>query len=89
MSSDSEHVPVLGYWGYRGVSVRWDAQLMLILSASILLEQFGQQIRLLLEYTGTKFEDRKFTGDDWFEVMYKMGFDFPNLPFYVEGEMLI
>ena len=22
MSSDSEHVPVLGYWGYRGVSVR-------------------------------------------------------------------
>ena len=28
MSSDSEHVPVLGYWGYRGVSFRWGSQLI-------------------------------------------------------------
>lgn len=48
---------------------------------------FGQQIRLLLEHTGTEFEDRKFSGDDWFEVKYKMGFDFPNLPFYVDGDV--
>ena len=53
----------------------------------LVVGQFGQQIRLLLEYTGAEYEDRKFSGEDWFEVKYKMGFDFPNLPFYVDGEI--
>ena len=96
MVMSSESIPVLGYWGYRGVSIigrRWykmyytmEDDSYCIIGSLIFFRQFGQQIRLLLEHTGTKYEDRKFSGDDWFQIKYKMGFDFPNLPFYIDGE---
>ena len=41
---------------------------------------------MLLEHMGIKYDDRKFSGDDWFDIKYKMGFDFPNLPYNVDGE---
>ncbi|XP_071546707.1 glutathione S-transferase Mu 4-like [Panulirus ornatus] len=68
--------PVLGYWKTRC---------------------WAQPIRLLLEYTGTKFEDRKYevgpgpTFDKtcWFSVKFNLGLDFPNLPYYIDGDIKI
>ncbi|CAL4132867.1 unnamed protein product [Meganyctiphanes norvegica] len=64
--------PVLGYWGIRGMA---------------------QHIRLLLEYTGTEFEDKQYIGSPdyvssaWFEEKTKLGLDFPNLPYYMDGDL--
>jgi len=52
----------------------------------------AQPIRLLMAYTGTKFEDKMYqcgpgpTYDRsaWFDVKFTLGFDFPNLPYYKE-----
>jgi glutathione S-transferase len=54
----------------------------------------AEPIRLLLVYTGTEFEDKRFyTGDapdfqksDWLDNKLSYGLDFPNLPFYIDGE---
>jgi len=69
-------VPVLCYWELRGLA---------------------QPIRLLLNYTETEFEDRKLVhgpapGYDrscWTDVKFNLGLDFPNLPYYVDGEVKI
>lgn len=53
----------------------------------------AQPIRLLLEYTGTKYEDKfyvcgeapKFDKSCWFDEKATLGMDFPNLP-YLEDE---
>jgi len=74
--------PLLGYWPLRGLA---------------------QPIRLLLEYTGTDYEERLFdikggpgTGlawpgnwdfSDWTNVKPTLGLDFPNLPYYLDGEV--
>lgn len=66
--------PVLAYWDIRGLA---------------------QPIRLLLEYTGTKFEDKYYVcgeapGYDkscWFDVKFTLGLDFPNLPYYIDGDV--
>ncbi|KAF2363363.1 Glutathione S-transferase C-terminal [Trinorchestia longiramus] len=50
----------------------------------------AQPIRLLLEYTGTKFDDKRYVcgeapdydRSDWTKVKFTLGFDFPNLPYY-------
>ncbi|KAK7079268.1 Glutathione S-transferase Mu 3 [Halocaridina rubra] len=68
--------PVLAYWNIRGLA---------------------QPIRLLLEYTGTEFEDKYFecgpapTYDKscWFDIKFDLGLDFPNLPYYVDGDVKI
>merc|ERR1712179_320576 len=39
----------------------------------------AQPIRLLLTYTGTEFDDNKFS----------LGLDFPNLPYYIDGDVKI
>jgi len=65
--------PVLCYWDIRGLA---------------------QPIRLLLEYTGTKYEDKMlscgpapdFDKTCWFGQKNSLGLDFPNLPYYVDGE---
>lgn len=54
----------------------------------------AQPIRLLLEHTGTKFEDRRlscgpapaYDRSSWTSVKGDVGLDFPNLPYYVDGE---
>jgi glutathione S-transferase len=66
--------PTLAYWDIRGLA---------------------EPIRLLLVYTGTEFEDKRFiTGDApgfdkscWFDIKYTFGLDFPNLPYYIDGDV--
>ena len=56
--------------------------------------QLGQPIRLLLEYTGTDYEERSyeigpppdFDKSDWLRVKSHIGLDFPNLPYYIDGD---
>ncbi|CAL4107542.1 unnamed protein product, partial [Meganyctiphanes norvegica] len=45
----------------------------------------GQHIRLLLEYTGTEFQDTH--PKNWSGDKFKLGLDFPNLPYYVDGDV--
>ncbi|XP_029974072.1 glutathione S-transferase Mu 3-like [Salarias fasciatus] len=54
----------------------------------------GQPIRLLLEYTGTNYEDKFYVCGEapdydkscWFDVKSELGMTFPNLPYLVDGE---
>ncbi len=62
-----------------------------------LFTQLAQPIRLLLEYTKTQFEDRKLsTGpapdydrSAWTSVKNTLGLQFPNLPYYIDGMLLV
>ncbi|XP_054156466.1 glutathione S-transferase Mu 1-like [Oppia nitens] len=54
----------------------------------------GQPIRLLLAYTETEYEDKRFNYGpppedraEWYEIKPKMGLDFPNLPYYIDDEV--
>jgi len=66
--------PVLGYWKIRG---------------------FAQPIRLLLAYAGQDFEDKyyecgpapDYSRDCWFSEKFTLGLDFPNLPYYIDGDV--
>ncbi|CAG0900407.1 unnamed protein product [Cyprideis torosa] len=68
--------PTLAYWDIRGLA---------------------QPIRLLLHYTETEFEDKYYvrgpppTHDRscWTSVKESLGLDFPNLPYYIEGDIRI
>ena len=69
--------PELAYWAIRGLA---------------------QPIRLLLAYTGTKFVDTKYqvTGTApnfdkscWFDIKFSLGLDFPNLPYFKDGQVTI
>merc|ERR1712002_35813 len=48
----------------------------------------AESIRLLLEHTGTEYEDRRvhMTKPTWLDYKQGLGFDFPNLPYFQEGE---
>jgi len=67
-------IPVLGYWDIRGLA---------------------EPIRLMLEYAGVKFEDKRYVcGDgptydrsEWLNVKPKMDLDFPNLPYFLDGDV--
>ncbi|XP_040854601.1 glutathione S-transferase Mu 1-like isoform X4 [Ochotona curzoniae] len=62
----------LGYWDVRGLAL---------------------PIRLLLEYTGTSYEEKHYTMGDapdydqslWLNEKFKLGLDFPNLPYLIDG----
>lgn len=68
--------PILCYWDIRGLA---------------------QPIRLLLNYTGTKFEDKQlscgpapdFDKTCWFDNKFSFGLDFPNLPYYIDGDVKV
>ncbi|KAJ7377624.1 Glutathione S-transferase Mu 3 [Desmophyllum pertusum] len=68
--------PILGYWDIRGLA---------------------QPIRFLLHYTGTEFKDERYELGDapdynaecWKSVKYTLGLDFPNLPYYIDGDIKI
>jgi len=51
----------------------------------------AQPARLLLEYGGVQYEDRKMhmTKPEWMEYKPTLGFDFPNLPFYQDNDVKI
>ena len=66
----------------------------------VLKRQFGKEFkflysRLLLEYTGSEYEDKKlscgpapdFDKSCWFDHKFKLGLDFPNVPYYKDGEV--
>ncbi|XP_055962531.1 glutathione S-transferase Mu 1-like [Sorex fumeus] len=62
----------LGYWNLRGLA---------------------HAIRMLLEYTDTKYEEKKYQMGDapdydrsqWLDEKFKLGLDFPNLPYLFDG----
>ncbi|KAM7533935.1 hypothetical protein Aperf_G00000113439 [Anoplocephala perfoliata] len=64
--------PILAYWDIRG---------------------FAEQIRLLLHYLGVEFEDKlykfgpapDFDRGMWLSEKFKLGLNFPNLPYYIDG----
>ncbi|XP_065911824.1 glutathione S-transferase Mu 3-like [Dysidea avara] len=66
----------LGYWKIRGLA---------------------QPIRLLLAYTGTDYEDVQYEAGGppdydrscWFSVKETLGLPFPNLPYYIDGDIKI
>ncbi|XP_047132964.1 glutathione S-transferase Mu 5 isoform X1 [Hydra vulgaris] len=66
--------PILGYWKIRGLA---------------------QPIRLLLGYTKTDFVDKTYESGDapeydrtsWLSVKYTLGLDFPNLPYFIDGDV--
>lgn len=64
--------PTLGYWDLRG---------------------FGQPIRLFLTYAGVDFVDKRykllpnFDRSEWLNDKFNLGLDFPNLPYYMEGDL--
>ncbi|XP_036389846.1 glutathione S-transferase Mu 3-like [Megalops cyprinoides] len=57
----------------------------------------AQPIRLLLEYTGTKYEEKFYSCGEapnydkscWFDEKEKLGMDFPNLPYLEDGDRKI
>ncbi|XP_027487668.1 glutathione S-transferase Mu 1-like [Corapipo altera] len=63
---------VLGYWDIRGLA---------------------HAIRLLLEYTETPYEDKLYSCGEapdydksqWINEKEKLGLDFPNLPYFIDG----
>jgi len=54
-------------------------------------------IRLLLEYTGTPYEEKlyevgpapTFSRDSWLNEKFTLGLDFPNLPFMIDGDLKV
>nr|XP_044994509.1 glutathione S-transferase Mu 2 isoform X2 [Jaculus jaculus] len=62
----------LGYWNVRGLT---------------------HPIRLLLEYTDSSYEEKRYTMGDapdydrsqWLNEKFKLGLDFPNLPYLIDG----
>ncbi|XP_011933680.1 PREDICTED: glutathione S-transferase Mu 4 isoform X1 [Cercocebus atys] len=62
----------LGYWDIRGLA---------------------HAIRLLLEYTDSSYEEKKYTmghapdydRSQWLNEKFKLGLDFPNLPYLIDG----
>uniref|UniRef100_A0A2K5NV28 Glutathione S-transferase n=1 Tax=Cercocebus atys TaxID=9531 RepID=A0A2K5NV28_CERAT len=57
------------------------------------LSQLAHSIRLLLEYTDSSYEEKKYTMGDapdydrsqWLNEKFKLGLDFPNLPYLIDG----
>ncbi|XP_046839861.1 glutathione S-transferase Mu 1-like [Xenia sp. Carnegie-2017] len=68
--------PILGYWNMRGLA---------------------QPIRFLLAYTSTEYEDKRYTcgpppdynREDWLKEKENLGLDFPNLPYFIDGDTKI
>merc|ERR1711935_690279 len=54
-------------------------------------------IRMLLEYSGANYTDKRYNcGDapgfdlsDWTNVKFKLGLDFPNLPYLIDGNIKV
>ncbi|XP_063811262.1 glutathione S-transferase Mu 5-like [Pseudophryne corroboree] len=65
---------ILGYWDIRGLA---------------------HSIRLLLEYTGTPYEEKlymvgeapDYDKSQWLDEKEKLGLDFPNLPYLLDGDI--
>jgi len=50
----------------------------------------GQPIRFLLEYVGEKYEEKRYQEmEEWFGVKFTLGLQFPNMPYYIDGDISI
>lgn len=66
--------PTLGYWKIRGLA---------------------QAIRYLLEYAGAEYEEKRyecgppptFDKSHWLDEKFNLGLDFPNIPYYIDGNV--
>ena len=65
--------PVLGYWDIRGLA---------------------QGLRYQMVYIGLLFEDRHYVHTEdvfsravWLDQRFSMGLDFPNLPYFIDGDI--
>ncbi|KAM7539441.1 hypothetical protein Aperf_G00000056779 [Anoplocephala perfoliata] len=64
-------VPTLGYWSFRGLT---------------------EPIRLLLHYLGVEYKETfyhlglRFSPEEWLREKFNLGLDFPNLPYYIDGD---
>lgn len=66
--------PVFGYWKIRGLA---------------------QPVRYLLNYVGQDFEDKyyecgpapEYSRECWFNEKFSLKLDFPNLPYYIDGDV--
>ncbi|XP_029429378.1 LOW QUALITY PROTEIN: glutathione S-transferase Mu 5-like [Rhinatrema bivittatum] len=69
-------VVTLGYWDIRGLA---------------------HPIRLLLEYTGTEYQEKRYScgeapdydKSEWLKDKEKLGLDFPNIPYLIDGDLKI
>jgi glutathione S-transferase len=67
-------MPVLGYWNIRGLC---------------------EPIRLMLEYLAVPYDDKRYNygtvpgkmREEWEVDKHKLGLDFPNLPYLIEGDV--
>ncbi|VDK42996.1 unnamed protein product [Taenia asiatica] len=65
--------PTLAYWDIRGLA---------------------EQSRLLLKYLGVEYHDKRyhvgpapnFDRSEWLSEKFSLGLDFPNLPYYMDGD---
>jgi len=47
----------------------------------------AEPLRLLAEYSGVKYNQKKYTSyEDWVADKTSLGFDFPNLPYLIDGD---
>lgn len=70
----AEQKPLLGYWDLRGLA---------------------EPIRLMLEHAGVEYDQKLYVCGDapeykrnmWTDIKESMGMDFPNLPYYEDGDL--
>ena len=66
---------------------------LFLLKITFSKNQLAQPIRMLLEHTGTEYKEKQykcgpapdFDKSCWFEIKETLGFDFPNLPYMIDG----
>ncbi|MCL4127242.1 UNVERIFIED_CONTAM: hypothetical protein GTU68_012213 [Idotea baltica] len=57
----------------------------------------AQYVKFLLEYTGTEYNDKiynfgpapDYDRSEWLNEKFNLGLDFPNLPYYIDGNIKI
>lgn len=76
MQEDFSSKPIHGYWNIRGL---------------------GAQIRYMFHYLKVDFEDKEYVCGDapefdktcWTDVKHTLGFEYPNLPYLIDGETML
>ena len=52
----------------------------------------AESIRLMLDYCGVDYEDKRYVAGDlesWHKDQFELGLDFPNLPYYIDGDVKV